>query len=50
MDLQDYRIHSLVYNKLLNLKAQYIGALIVINRDYGKVFIHLFCFDPIFSG
>ena len=48
MDLQDYRIHSLVYNKLLNLKAQYIGALIVINRDYETVFIHLFGFDPVF--
>ena len=50
MGLHDYRIHSVVYNKLLNFKAQYIGALIVINRDYETVFIHLFGFDPIFSG
>jgi hypothetical protein len=48
MGLKDCSIHSLVYNKLLNFKAQYIGALIVINRDYETVFIHLFGFDTIF--
>ena len=50
MGLHDYRIHSVVYNKLLNFKAQYIVPLIVINRDYETVFIHLFGFDPIFSS
>ena len=50
MSLQHYGIHSVVYNKLLNFKAQYIVALIVINRDYETVFIHLFGFDPVFSG
>jgi hypothetical protein len=48
MGFQDDRIHSVVYNKLLNFKAQYIGALFVINRDYETVFIYLFDFDPIF--
>ena len=50
MGLQHYRIHSVVYNKLLNFKAQYIVALILINRDYETVFIRLFGFDPVFSG
>ena len=50
MGLQHYRIYYLVYNKLLNFKAQYIGALIVINRDYETVFIHLFGFEPVFSS
>ena len=48
MCLHNYRIHSVVYNKLLNFKAQYIVALIIINRDYETVFIHLFGFDTIF--
>mgnify|MGYP003998535831 CR=1 FL=1 len=48
MGLQYYRIYFLFYNKLLNFKAQYIVALIVINRNYETVFIYLFGFDPIF--
>jgi hypothetical protein len=27
LDFQDFRIHSVVYNKLLNFKAQYIVCL-----------------------
>ena len=47
---QRYIIDSVVYNKLLSFKAQYIVALIVINRDYETVFIHFFGFVTVFSG